>query len=339
MRRYDAAVSSLSDPGRPSRGDRRKVQKLIDAAYASGQLSAAERSLRTQRVDSAHTRGDLAMIARDLGGPSAPESPAEPVAPVVQDLKREASASPVIPSLGSAIDEQILKSMQVGGVYRGSGSPGTTLPPIKLTGFGNAARTIRIAVVVFVVGFLGICGLGMAAFIPAFVEGFSSSTTPSPVTPTEAVTSEASPGSTMALPPAAASLHTAAGWSSLVAAIKEKSGSTAIYDLVVYPTYASVGLDGGKTVDRRLYRDGAWQESFNVQTPIVGKPVDLDQIDPKVIAKLPAETAQRLGVENPTGTYLIVNALVSDPKIMVYVQADGSSQYQAYDLKGTPRAY
>jgi len=212
------------------------------------------------------------------------------------------------------------------------------MPPIKFTGFGNAARTIRIAVVVFVVGFLGICGLGLAALIPAFVEGFNSGTTPSPVTPTEVVTTDGGPGPTSA-PPSATSLHTAAGWSSLVAAIEAKSGSTAIYDLVVYPTYASVGLDGGKTVDRRLYRDGAWQESFNVQTPIVGKPVDLDQIDPKVIAKLPAETAQRLGVENPTGTYLIVNALVSDPKIMVYVQADGSSQYQAYDLNGTPRAY
>jgi len=124
----------------------------------------------------------------------------------------------------------------------------------------------------------------------------------------------------------------------LVDAIEKSSGSTSVYDLVVYPTYASVGLDGGKYVERRLYRDGAWQDSFNVRTPIVGKPVDLRRIDPRVVARLPDETAQRLGVVNPTGTYFIVNAILSEPKIMVYVQADGGSQYQAYTLDGTPRA-
>ena len=338
LRRYDAAVSSLSDPGRPSRGDRRQVQKLIDAAYAGGRLSAAERSLRTQRVEAAHTRGDLAMIARDLRDPSASEAQPEVAPPVVRDLQPDPGPAAGMPSLGSAIDDQILKSMQVRGAYRGSGAPGKGPAAIKFTGFGNAARTIRIVIVVFVVGFLGICGLGLAVFIPAFVDGYNSETTSSPSAPTEVVTTE--PGSGPHAPqPSATSLHTAVGWSALVAAIKDESGTTSIYDLVVYPTYASVGLDGGKTINRRLYRDGAWQDSFKVQTPIVGSPVDLRKIDPKVISRLPAETSQRLGVENPTGTYLIVNALVSDPKIMVYVQADGGSQYQAYSLDGSPRTF
>jgi hypothetical protein len=316
-------VSSLSDPGRPSRGDRRKVQKLIDAAYAGGQLSAAERSLRTQRVDAAHTRGDLAMIARDLGDPT------------TSDARPEVAPTEV--SLGSAIDERVLESMRVSGTHRGS-TPTTTPPAINLTGFGNAARTLRIVIVVFVVGFLGVCGLGLAAFIPAFVEGFSSGPTSAPSAPTGAVATEPGSGSSTSHR-AETDLHTASGWAALVAAIKEESGSTSIYDLVVYPTYASVGLDGGKTVRRRLYRDGAWQESFDVRTPIVGNPVDLRAIDPAVVAKLPSETAQRLGVQNPTGTYIIVNALASDPKIMVYVQVDGGSQYQAYSLDGVPRPY
>jgi len=287
------------------------VQKLIDAAYAGGQLSAAERSLRTQRVDAAHTRGDLAMIARDLGDPAV--SGVEPEPP------------PAAPSLGSAIDEQVLTSMRVSGAYRGSTPSTTPAPAINLTGFGNAARTLRIVIVVFVVGFLGFCGLGMAAFIPAFLEGFDSGPTSSPSAP--------------ASHRAETDLHTASGWSAMVAAIEDESGSTSIYDLVVYPTYASVGLDGGKTIRRRLYRDGAWQESFDVRTPIVGHPVDLRAIDPEIIAKLPSETARRLGVQNPTGTYIIVNALASDPKIMVYVQADGGSQYQAYSLDGAARQY
>lgn len=339
-------MSSLSDPARAKRGDRRAIQKLIDAAYADGRLSAAERALRTQRVEAAQTKGDLAMIARDITGPaqsgearsSEPRS-SEPRV-VVEDLEPTSRPAPEQhTSLGSAIDKQILKSMQVGGVYRASGSPGTTMPSLNVPGFAQAARTIRIVVVVGVLAILGICGLGVAAFIPAFVEGFNSGTSSSPGDSAEVVTT-AGPSGDVSAVPVSADLHSAAGWASLVSAIKEKSGSTSVYDLVVYPTYASVGLDGGETVNRRLYRDGAWQDSFNVQTPIVGSPVDLQTIDPKVIAKLPGESAQRLGVENPTGTYLIVNAIVSDPKIMVYVQSGGgASKYQAYSLDGTPRQF
>ncbi len=60
-------MSDISDPGRASRGDRKRAQKLIDAAYAAGQLTAANRAFRTERVDSAHTKGDLAILVRDLG--------------------------------------------------------------------------------------------------------------------------------------------------------------------------------------------------------------------------------------------------------------------------------
>lgn len=332
-------MSSLSDPGRPSRGDRRKIQKLIDAAYANGQLSAAERALRTQRVDAAHTRGDLAMIARDLGAPTvASAAPAgsapEPV--VVQDLQAPPPSTPQ-PSLGSAIDPALLRSMQVGGTYRGTGSSGST-PTINVAGLANAARTIKIVIAVVALGFLGICGLGLAAAIPAFLDGFNSTyTSPSEPTPSGNVATTTAPGPDDA--PAESSLHTAAGWQALVDAIVEESGTASVYDLVVYPTYAAVGLDGGKAVERGFYRDGAWQDSIDVQTPIVGSPVDLREIDPELVAKLPDDAAQRLGVESPTGTYLIVNAIPSDPKIMVYVQFDGGSQYQAYTLDGTPRGF
>jgi hypothetical protein len=278
------------------------------------------------------------MIARDLGDPSGSEARPEVAPTVVRDLKSDPQPAVGTPSLGSAIDDQTLKSMQVSGAYRGTGSPRSTPRPISIAGFGNAARTIRIVIVAIVVGFLGICGLGVAALVPAFVDGYNSGTTSSPGVPAEVMTTE--PGSGSHAPqPSATNLHTAAGWAALVAAIEDESGSTSVYDLVVYPTYASVGLDGGKTVNRRLYRDGAWQSSFNVQTPIVGSPVDLRTIDPKVIARLPSETAQRLGIENPTGTYFIVNALVSEPKIMVYVQADAGSQYQTYSLDGLPRTF
>jgi hypothetical protein len=329
-------VSSISDPGRPSRGDRRKVQKLIDTAYANGQVSAAERALRTQRIDAAHTRGDLAMIARDLGGPTGPAPAADPAPPVVQDLSTSMQKRPDGPSLGSAIDPEVLRSMQVGGPHRGGG--GTTglgmTPTINLA---TAARKIRLVIVIVAVVVLGFCGLGVFAFIPAFMEGFDSGVSSSQTAVPEKDGSgfaTTTPGE----PARNASLHSAPGWKALVDAVRDESGSTSVYDLVVYPTYASVGLDGGKYVERRLYRDGAWEESFNVRTPAVGNPVDLSAIDPRVIAKLPVDAAQRLGIEHPAGTYFIVNALLSEPKIMVYLQTDGGSQYQTYTLEGTPRS-
>jgi hypothetical protein len=195
-------------------------------------------------------------------------------------------------------------------------------------------------IVISVVALLGMCGLGLAAAIPAFVEGFNSGSSPvPPAIPTAGPSADVpiNPGAPVE-PARNASLHSAAGWQALVRAIRKESGSTSVYDLVVYPTYASVGLDGGEYVERRLYREGAWQESFRVRTPIVGNPVDVGSIDPQLIETLPAKTAQRLGLDRPEGTYLIVNAIPSEPKIMVYLQADGGARYQAYTLDGTPRA-
>jgi hypothetical protein len=324
-------VSSISDPGRPSRGDRKRVQRLIDGAYAAGTLSAAERGLRTQRVDAAHTRGDLAMIARDLGAPTlTDENPERSEADVVAE-------SPQAPSLGSAIDPQLLQSMRVGGAYRGPAG-GSTPVTVNLAGLAQTGRRIRLVILIVVVAVLGFCGLGVFALVPAFMEGFNSGISSPDGTP-PSVTSASSSGAPTPQPSTAASLHSAAGWKALVSAIEQESGSTSVYDAVVYPTYAAVGLDGGRTITRRLYRDGAWQDSFKVSTPIVGKPVDLRSIDPELIGRLPAETAQRLGVEHPTGSYFIVNAIPTDPKIMVYVQSDGGSQYQAYAVDGTPRAF
>lgn len=335
-RRYDASVSSISDPGRPSRGDRKKVQRLIDAAYAAGTLSAAERALRSQRVDAAHTRGDLAMIARDLGASVPTQEGAGQSVPDVPSAGA-AGESANTPSLGRAIDPQVLQSMRVGSSHRGAATGSTPPVTVNLAGFAQAKRTIQLVILVVVVAVFGFCGLGLFALIPAFMEGFNSHTSSPGSTPTSAMsvpTGEA-PGEASA----DVSLHTAAGWKRLVSAIEQESGSTSVYDVVVYPTYAAVGLDGGKTIDRRLYRDGAWQDSFKVSTPVVGNPIDLRSIDPRVIAKLPAEAAQRLGVEHPTGSYFIVNAIPTDPKIMVYVQSESGSQYQAYALDGTPRAF
>lgn len=305
---YDAPVTSLSDPSRAGRRDRRKAQKSVDAAYAGGQLSAADRALRTQRIEAAQTKGELAMITRDLAAPPPPQ-PAGEAAP-----KHAAT-----PSLGSALDPAVLESMRVKSTH----STSMTAAP--------ALRRIAVIVIIVVAGMVLVCGLGVVGVVVSAISGAgdppagTTTATPSADITTGAVT--AGPGE---------GLHSAGGWRSFVAAVQSESGTTEVYDAVVYPEYAAVALVSGDGTERRVFRDGAFLDSFRVQTEAVGGRVDLAQIEPDVIAGLPQATADQLGVDTPTDAYLIINALPTEPRIIVYVQANGSSQYRMYTLDGTP---
>jgi hypothetical protein len=307
-------VTSISDPGRPSRRDRRRAQKLIDTAFAERRLTAADRSLRTQRIQAAHTRGDLSMITRDL-------------------------VAPVSTNLGRALDPATMSSMRAGSNVSTTRPPDalSTLRPgtrtIDLSGIG---RRIRLFVLIAVVGVFASCVLGLVAFIPTVVSEFKRDGNLSPSGTDATVTAGPRRGPDETVEVGATNLHSAAGWAALVEAIKSESGTTRVYDLVAYPQYASVGLDGKDAVERRFYRDGAWQESVSVRTPIAGSPIDLAEIDSELIARLPGETARHFGIDKPTGAYIVVHALAGEPRIMVYVQSDGRSEYRTYDLDGRP---
>ena len=207
--------------------------------------------------------------------------------------------------------------------------PGT--PTIDLSGLG---RRIRLFVLIAVAGVFLSCVLGLVAFIAPVVMEFKSDVVPTDAPGTMAPSPLQVPGE--AVEAEAASLHTAAGWKALVAAIDAESGTTAVYDLVVYPGYASVGLDGKDAIERRLFRAGDWQDGFSARTPIHGAPVDVGDIDPKTIPRLLEQTAQRVEIDDPTGGYFIVNAYTGSPQIAVYVQSNGESRYRTYRLDGTP---
>jgi hypothetical protein len=310
-RRYDAAVNSISDPGRASRGDRRRAQKLVDTAFAEGRLTAADRSLRTERIQAAQTRGDLAMIIRDL-------------------------VAPVQTNLGRALDPSTMSSMRVGAATRTTGTPSSVRPGTPTIDLSGIGRRIRLFVLIAVAAAFASCVLGLVAFVPTVIAEFkrdvtSPSVGPATVTPSP----QQSPG--QLVEGNATDLHSSAGWTQLVEAIKSESGTTEVYDLVAYPQYASVGLDGKDAVEQRFYRDGGWQDSASVRTPIAGEPVDLAEIDPELIARLPGETARHFGIDEPTGVYIVVHAFAGDPRIMVYVQSDGRSEYRGYGLDGQPR--
>jgi len=222
---------------------------------------------------------------------------------------------------------------KAGGASRTMGVPATLSPGTPTIDLSGIGRKVRLFVILAVVGVFASCVLGLAAMvIPAFFA--ESNREADPGSPGASVT-PADPSSAGVVERDAASLHSAEGWTDLIDAIERESGTTEVYDLVVYPDYASVGMDGKDAIERRLFRAGDWQEGFSARTPIHGSLVDPGEIDPKTIARLPGDTAQHFGIEEPTGTYIIVSAFAGAPRIMVYVQSSGESQYRAYRLDGT----
>jgi len=308
-------VSDISDPGRAGRGDRKRAQKLIDAAYAAGQLTAADRAFRTERVDSAHTKGDLAVLVRDLvrAGGTAAAAGAAVRPPTTPSPPTDPTSGRSTASLGSAIPPDQLKAMAKGG----SASTIRLGESMRTSMTGANVKRIRRVVLIALVGFLLLCGLGIAGIVAAIF------------------TSVDNAGDPAETPVSSVNLQTADGWSQLVAAIEKETGTSEVYDVVVYPEYASINAVADEGAMRYVYRNGSFQLFNNPVTPARGDPIDLADIDPELVAGLPDQTAERQGMPEYDSAYLIVNTITGEPAIMVYVQQQGRlSRWSIYDFEG-----
>lgn len=309
-------MSDISDPGRAGRRDRKRAQKLIDTAYAAGQLTAANRAFRAGRVQAAHTKGDLAVLVRDLNraADAAPAAAAGAAAPPASTPRppSDPMVGPGSTSLGSAIPPDQLKAMTKGesAAIRMSESMRSTLS-------GGNVRTARRVVLITVIGFLLLCGLGITGVVTAIFTGIDQAGGPSD-TPTSSI-----------------NLQTSEGWSTLVAAIDDETGTSRVYDAVVYPEYASINAVVDEGAKRYLYRGGSFQQSNSTVTPATQDPVDLADIDADLIAGLPDRTAKRQSMPDYDSAYFIVTTVSGEPAIMVYVQEQGRlSRWSIYDLGG-----
>jgi len=313
-------VSDISDPGRAGRRDRKRARKLIDAAYAAGQLTAADRALRTERVESAHTKGDLAVLVRDLNraaGAAPAATAAAVVAPPTTPPPTDPTAGPAEKSLGSAIPADQLRAMLRGKV--GSAATIDMSKTMRSALSSDGVRTVRRVVVISVVGFLLLCGLGVGGVVYAI---FSS------------VDEFGSPSSTTA-PTPSVNLQTAKGWTQLVAAIDKETGTSRVYDAVVYPEYASINAVVDEGAMRYVYRGGTFQLLNSPVTAATQDPVDLADIDADLVEGLPDRTAKRQGMPDYDSAYFIVNRVSDEPAIMVYLQQQGKlSRWSIYDLDG-----
>lgn len=181
---------------------------------------------------------------------------------------------------------------------------------------GDGVRTVRRVVLIVVIAFVVMCGLGIAAIVGLIVSGVD-----------QAMDSPE--------PSSSINLQTAEGWTELVDAVEEETGTSRVYDAVVYPEYASMNAVVDEGAMRYVYRNGAFQLFNSPVTPAVGDPVDLADIDADMVAMLPDQTAERHAMPEYESVYLIVRAVTGQPTISVYVQQTGRpSRWTVYDLDG-----
>ena len=100
-------------------------------------------------------------------------------------------------------------------------------------------------------------------------------------------------------------LHTEAGFTDLVEALRAETGSTAVFDAVLYPAYGVVTVPAETRGKRShsYYYDGDLRRTSQGTTD--DPRFDLAQLDPAVMSRL-VEKAQTGLVEDPTTVYVIM---------------------------------
>ncbi|WP_235503350.1 DUF1707 SHOCT-like domain-containing protein [Aeromicrobium sp. Root495] len=296
----------MSDPAGAGRGDKKRAKALIDAAYASGRITAADRALRFDRVDAAATRGDLAGLTAGL------EAPVTPPSQVAQQPYQPPQPSPhpswpQQPAAGAPgpVSAPRTSGAQTPGMPTTSwqgpqGRPGIKAPRGRL---GCVLGVIGIAVLLPC--FAGVFGIVTSVFTG--VVGFSSGS---------------------------GDLDTRSAWSSIVDDVREQNGTTRVERVRFYDAVATVWVrtPTGEAKETR-WLNGTVQ-STSTRTTSFDSPVsptfDLAPLT-DVLARVRDRAVQRLGVTDPR---TVQTDVLPTGITVTVIGTDGSFQTARYDLTG-----
>lgn len=116
------------------------------------------------------------------------------------------------------------------------------------------------------------------------------------------------------------------GFADLVSALKEKTGSSTVFEAVLYPEYASIEapFKPGDVREVRYYWNGELDETSRSNTDDV--PFDLATLDASRFAAMCAR-AKAL-VEDPETCYLIIKRPEADDPTPAWVSAYSSNEFQ-----------
>jgi hypothetical protein len=119
------------------------------------------------------------------------------------------------------------------------------------------------------------------------------------------------------------------GYRDLLEAIEARTGSTEVFDAVLYPTYAvgSLPLDSATQRDASFSWDGAL-EIRDERTTSPYSRIDLDAVDPAVVLRLLDRVRTR--VEDPTAWYATIRAPAGRDPAVIGVYASNEAGQTAY---------
>ncbi|MEH3068933.1 MAG: DUF1707 domain-containing protein [Aeromicrobium erythreum] len=338
-------MSDTSDPSGASRGDRRRARRMVDEAYAEGRITAADRTLRLEQIDAASTKGDLAMVLRDLesrpptstapdlGAPPfgmpPPVADLDPVAP--WDLPTPAAPSPSPPA--AAPPAASTSPVPAGGgptwappSYGGSGSaaaagpqPGGWTTERKI-GCGVIAviAIFLVPLIVAVVVFVGVAG--------SIDDGFHSGSSDDVGFADDGYTEKDG----VTVPDAAT------WWDLQVADLVDDAGRAKVTTYDVRDGGGTATVVDGTTARQWVFGGVEW-EPVGEPTRLdpATSPVDLADVAPSVVQDVVETTLLEVGPEASPDVQLHVVTSGAEPRLVVDVTDGSTTTRGTFGLDGT----
>lgn len=260
-------------PGAVSQSDRDTAITVVKLACDEGLIIAADRDARIQQLKNAQSHAEIDLAVGNLKSRLQDAGTPGPTVGVAAT----AATTPV------AVPDTLLQTMSE---PLGDTSPGRSWPFASLVG-GLVAVVAGIALVIFVVSLLSGVDFG----------GGDSADPSNPGNPSSGPENQGK-----------SAVLTQPGFKALLAAIKEETGRTVVFEAVLYPEYAVLELPVDLETKResRYYWDGKELKAYDSFGKSSDARFDLSTIN--VAGMLRLSQKVREIIEEPTSYYVIVNA-------------------------------
>lgn len=268
-----------------SSGDRSSAISIVEAAFKAGRIVEVDRDLRVAQIEGAATKYEIDLVTRELVGAPA--------------------AAPM--SVSTSVEQRPWPLVGYG--------PDDNQPDLATAVGGVGKRLGGIMIVVFVAAFI----VPIVAVAIGLLSARDSFTVPEFAQPVDETTylPGVEPGAN------GVNVFTDSGWFELQAALEEQTGSTQVFQAVVYPRYAVLSVPEGPKGKRHSSwywngRDLTQQDSKSTST---SPRITLNSVSPDVLITLVEEVKSR--VEDPDGWYAVIDSIPTQgPRLLVYASND-----------------
>ncbi len=321
-------LSSVTDRDQQVRdSDRQAAIQAVESALAVGRIIQADHDLRIEQLKHAQTSDEVRMVIHDL--PHRAAEPAVPDVPAQETWSTYQPSDTVVASGEGDASEPRPPPPYAQPPYAqppyGAPAPTSTATPVSASSGGMRAAKILVPLILAIVA-IGIGASVIAGFTGAndtfddLVEDFEIGGPGSEPEPE---------------PPNVLSVD---GYGDVVAAVRQETGSSEVFQIVIYPEYAVVDVPVDKTSGRQrsLFWDGDLGASGSTGTTDFDR-FDLADLDPAVVTKM-AKRARGLVPGQVDANYLIIRSPQDfDQGVWIYAYANNEFNeggYLAADKKG-----